>query len=118
MPSHQSSGKYMALLKAYTEEIRKLTNNPYFKFDEEDNVVDFNKREYLLDLPDYKLRKLCTKYKIPQKWARYSKVSKLLEQPKIWEDILLLIDEDKKNKINKEDLQAIADQQYAIEKQD
>ena len=30
-------------------------------------------------------------------------------------DILLLINEDKKNRIDKEDLQAIADQYYAIE---
>lgn len=107
----------MALLKARTEEIRKLSKNKYFKYDEEDNVVDFDKRDYLLDLPDYKLKKLCTKYKVPQKWARYSRVSELLKHPDIWEDILLLISEDNKNKIDKEDLQYIADQQYVIEAQ-
>lgn len=117
MPSHKASDKYMAILKAKTEEMRKLTKNKYFKYDEEDNVVSFDKRKYLYDLPDYKLRKLCSKYNIPQRWARDPKVSQLLREPNIWDDILLLIDEDKKNKICKEDLQNIADQEYAIEAQ-
>ena len=108
-----ASDKYMAMLKAKTAEMRKLTKNPYFKYDEEDRVISFEKREYLLDLPNYKLDKLCSKYKIPHKWARYSKVSELLKQPTIGEDILLLINEDRHYTISEEDLQAINDRGYA-----
>ena len=105
----------MAILKKRTEEMRVLTKNEYFKYDEEDNVVDFDKKEYLLQLPDYKLKKLCTKYKVPQRWSRYPKVMRLLKQPTIWEDILLLIDADKAMKISKEDQLFLEDQKYAIE---
>ena len=108
-----ASDKYMAMLKAKTAEMRKLTGNPYFKYDEEDRVISFEKKEYLLNLPNYKLEKLCSKYKIPHKWARYSKVSELLKQPTIGDDILLLISEDRHYTISEEDLQAINDRGYA-----
>ena len=77
------SDKYMQLLKAKTLEARKVTKNPYFKYDEEDNVVSFDKRKFLEDLPQYKLNKLCSKYRIPQKWARYSKISELAKKPNV-----------------------------------
>lgn len=49
------STRYLTLLKAETEKIRTATSNKYFKFDEEDGVKTFNKREYLLDQPKSKL---------------------------------------------------------------
>ncbi|GCD11508.1 hypothetical protein Ctaglu_31310 [Clostridium tagluense] len=39
------------LLKSETEKARIATVNKYLKFDEEDGVKPFNKREYLLDQP-------------------------------------------------------------------
>ena len=107
------SDKYMAMLKAKTKEMRKITKNPYFKYDEEDNVVSFENRTFLEDLPACKLNKLCTKYHISKKWAKYSKVSALLKQPNIHEDILQLIQENRHYNISEEDLQAIGDMAFA-----
>ena len=107
------SDKYMQLLKAKTLEARKVTKNPYFKYDEEDNVVSFDKRKFLEDLPQYKLNKLCSKYRIPQKWARYSKISELAKKPNIEEDILLMISENRHYEISDEDLEAIKSRSYA-----
>lgn len=107
------SNKYMELLKAKTEEMRALTSNPYFKYDEEDNVVSFEKRKFLEDLPKYKIEKLCNKFKIPHKWTQYSKISALLKEPTINEEILLLISESRHYDISPEDIKALEDAKYA-----
>ena len=52
------SSRYMTLLKQGTEKARKATSNQYFKFDEKDGFRTFNKKEYLLDQPKYKLYKI------------------------------------------------------------
>jgi transposase-like protein len=108
----KASDKYMAMLKAKTAEIRKLTKNPYFKYDADDHVESFDRRNYLSDLPTYKLEKLCTKYKISHKWAKYSKISALLKKQTIGDDILLLIMESKTDPISEEDRQAIQAKQF------
>lgn len=115
MPSHKASDKYMALLREYTETMRKKTKNPYFKYDAEDNVASFNKKEYLLDQPDYKIRRLCSKYKIPQRWARYQKVCALLRQPNIVDDIMDLIQEDRWYDISEEDRKYLGDRMFFFE---
>ncbi len=112
MPSHKASDKYMAMLRTYTEAMRKKTKNPYFKYDAEDNVVSFNKKEYLLDLPDVKLKKLCSKYRVPQKWARYMKVCELLRKPTIVDDIMELIREDRWYDISEEDRKYLGDRMF------
>jgi len=38
----------MNILIEETKKVREITKNKYFKFNEEDGVVTFNKREYLL----------------------------------------------------------------------
>ena len=50
-----SISRYMEILKEETEKARTAIDNPYFKFNEEDGVYSFNKREYLLDLPKSRL---------------------------------------------------------------
>ena len=45
----------MEVLKEETEKARTAIDNPYFKFNEEDSIFSFNKREYLLDLPKSRL---------------------------------------------------------------
>lgn len=104
--------KYMALLKQHTDEIRKVTKNPYFKYDEEDNVISFNKRKYLDSLPAYKLDQLRKQYKIPRYYARYCVISELLKEPDITETIMLLINEDKHIKVSDEDREYLASQAY------
>ena len=108
----KASGQYMAELKAKTEKIRELTRNKYFKFEKEDNVYSFDKRKFLEDTPEYKLQKLYRKYKLPTAWTRSSKISALLKQETIWDDILVLISENKRCPITEEDLKAIEAERY------
>lgn len=109
----KASCHYMGALKQKTESIRKLSKNKYFKYDEEDNVISFNKRIFLEDIPEYKFKKLCSKYKIPSKWAKYSKISELLKKDDIWDEILLLISETRHYDISEEDLKAIKAKEYS-----
>lgn len=59
------SSRYVSLLKDETEKMRTITHKPGLKFDEEDNVISFNKREYLISQGKSKLRKICSEHKIP-----------------------------------------------------
>lgn len=61
----------MEVLKVKTEKARVAIDNPYFKFNEE-NVLSFNKREYLLDLPKSRLYAIAKEYHIP----RYRKLAR------------------------------------------
>lgn len=45
------TSRYITLLKEKTKEARSILKNKYFKFDEEDNVIDFDKRKFLSDQP-------------------------------------------------------------------
>lgn len=100
------TGRYMQILKEETENIRKETYNIYFKFNEEDNAISFNKREYLLNIPKYKLYNLCKEYNIKKykKLATWCIVTKLLTLPNIDKIIHNLILQDRNIKINFEDL--------------
>lgn len=108
----KASGRYMSELKTRTEEMRALTKNKYFKYDEEDNVHSFDKRKFLEDIPQVKLQKLCKKYSIPNAWAKYSKITELMKKETIWDDILTLISENKRYNISEEDLKAIEAVKY------
>jgi len=113
------SGRYVALLKEETEKARSISANKYFKFDEEDGVKTFNKREYLTNLPKTKIYALCkecglTGYK---KLSMWSVISLLLKQPNIDLIIYKLLQEDRYYKIAEEDLAAIADGRFAIKKE-
>jgi hypothetical protein len=101
------SGKYMQQLKDMTEQAKKITMNPYFKYDQEDGIACFDKRLFLEDLPGYKLQILRRKYRLPKTWIKRSIINELLKKPDIDKDILALIYEDKHSKISEEDRQAI-----------
>ena len=91
------SGKYMNILIEETKKVREITKNKYFKFNEEDGVVTFNKREYLLDIPRYKLYNLCKEYNIKRfrKLAIWSIVTLLLKQSDIDIKIYQLLEKDR-----------------------
>ena len=75
----------MEVLKEETEKARDAVDSPYFKFNEEDGVLSFNKREYLLDPPKTRLYAIAKKCHIPRyrKLARWSLVSMILKQKNI-----------------------------------
>lgn len=75
------TGKYMSMLKEETEKLQQLTNSN-FTFNDEDNVSTFNKRDYLLNIPTYKLYELAKHYKITKykKLAKWCLASLLLKQ--------------------------------------
>ena len=91
------------LLKEKTLETKAITGKSYFKFNEEDGIESFNIRNFLNDLPDYKLDKLRTKYRIPKRYAKYAVISQLLTMPDINKQILLLIDTYKTKAMEDED---------------
>ena len=107
------SDKYIKLLEERTKQIRVNTKNPYFKYDNEDNVIGFDKRKYLEDLPKYKLEKLCSIYKIPHKWAKYCKISELLKQSDLSLEIEKLIIEDRHYLIDDEEQAKLSYSRYA-----
>ena len=112
----KASGQYMAMLKKKTTELRKAVGDEYVKFDSEDRVVSFNKRQFLESLPKCKLEVLRRKYKIDCHWPKFSVVGALCKQDGIENDILNLIYENKAAKHSEEDELAIKDRIYAAEK--
>lgn len=89
----KASGNYMKQLKDETENVRKATRIEDFKFNEEDGVNSFNKREYLLNLPEYRLYELAREYRIPKyrKLAKWPLATLLLKQKDINSTIYKLI---------------------------
>lgn len=110
------TSRYIKLLEEETEKARKATSNRYFKFNEEDGVTSFNKREYLLDQPKVKLYTIAKECKIThyRKLALWSLVTKILEQPNISDIIYKLLAEDRSYKIDDEDLEAMKSGRYRM----
>jgi hypothetical protein len=102
------------LFKEQTLAAREATNNRFFKFNEEDNVISFNRRKYLSEQPNTKLKRICKKYGIKYrcKWAKWSIIDIILKHPDIYKIIIELIDQDKHIKISEEDQQNINHQVY------
>lgn len=103
------SSRYMTLLKQETETARKTTKNKYFKFNEEDGVISFNKREFLTAQPKFVITQLCKDLKIKgyTKLPNYSRITYILKQPNIKEIIYKLIADRHTADIEEEDLLAI-----------
>lgn len=109
------TNRYVNLLKEETERARQATANRYFKFGEEDGAKTFNKREYLLNQPEYKLFEIAREAKIKgyRKLAKWSLISAILKQPNINDIIYRLLESDRHYKIDEEDLEAIRALRYA-----
>lgn len=108
------STRYITVLKAETEKIRQATSNQYFKFDEEDGVKTFNKREYLLAQSKTRLYAVCKAYGMRKykHLALYSLVSAILKLPDIEKIIYNLVVTDRHYKIAEEDLDAMQGAAY------
>ncbi len=112
----KTTGKYVSILKAETEAARIATENKFFKFNEEDGVKTFNKREYLSSIPKSKLYDICKECKFTgyRKLSAWSVISQLLKHPDINSIIYRLLESDRKNKIADEDLEYIKAGQFKI----
>lgn len=113
---HKPSGRYVSILQKETEKAREASENKYFKFDEEDGIKTFNKREYLSDIPKNKFYDICkacgmTGYR---KLARWSVITELMKRPDIDNIIYQLLQEDRHYKIAEEDLLAISKGKFTI----
>ena len=95
----QPTGKYMKMLKETTITMKTISNNE-FRFNDEDNVSSFNKREYILNIPQYKLYELARHYKIKKyrKLANWSIVSILTKEKDIDKTIYNIMLKDRINK--------------------
>lgn len=108
----QPTGRYLALLDKATKEIRRKTDNKFFKFDEEDRVVSFDHRKYIRETPVGKLRPIGKDYKIKgytrmTQWQLYSAIMNLPKKD-IDDIVIRLIAEDKTFNIYTEDIKYIA----------
>lgn len=105
------TGRYLALLDKATKEMRRKTDNKFFKFDEEDHVISFDHRKYIKETTVGKLRPYGKKYGIKgytrmKHWALYSAIMDLPKED--IEDIVCdLISNDKTYSIYLEDIRYI-----------
>lgn len=109
------STKYMNLLISETERARKINNNKYFKFNPEDNLTSFNKREYLLDQPKYKLRNMAKKIGIKgyMKLSVWNLVTEMLKSPNVADVLYQFISTDCHNRMDEEDVKKIKSGKYS-----
>ena len=110
------SGKYVSILQKETEKARAASMNKYFKFDEEDGLKTFNKREYLSDLPKNKFYAICKACGMIgyRKLARWSVITELMKRPDIDDIIYRLLQEDRHHKIAEEDMLAISKGKFTV----
>ena len=105
------TGRYLALLDKAIKEMRRKTDNKFFKFDEEDRVISFDHRKYIKETTVGKLRPYGKKYGIKgytrmKHWALYSAIMDLPKED--IEDIVCdLISNDKTYSIYLEDIRYI-----------
>jgi len=102
------TGRYLALLDQATKEMRRRTDNKFFKFDEEDRVISFDQRKYIKETPVGKLRPYGKKYGIKRysrmsHWELYSAIMNLPKKERA-EIVYDLIAQDKVFNIYTEDL--------------
>ncbi len=98
--------KYIDLLASMTSEARKEFNNKYLKFNEEDKVYNFKKKEYLYDCPRAWLEEIARERGIPYRHHTvplHSLVNNLLKQDDIDIIIVRLLLKEKKIHIEQED---------------
>lgn len=90
------------------------TGNEHFKFDEEDGFKNFDKREYLSDIPKTKLYAICRKCKLRgyTSMSRWTIVCNLMKHPDIETIIYRVFNKDRYYKIADEDLKAIKDSEF------
>lgn len=91
----KQTAKYTKKLIETTVASRVKSNNPYLKFNEEDGVQNFDKRYFMMHIPEYKKRKLAKILGIkpfsPTAISSKELKKKLLKHPKLKEGILELI---------------------------
>lgn len=111
-----ASTRYVTLLDIYTAKTRMISNNKYFKFNEEDGVRSFNKRAYLSDQPKSKLFNICKECKVTKyrKMGLWILVNTILKQPNIEDIIFKLISEEQHIKITQEDIDGMNDDFFRI----
>lgn len=104
------TSKYHNLLAAMTSEARKEFNNKYLKFNEEDRVYDFKKRDYLLDCPDSWVKEVARQHGIPyaKKVNKFNMVTQILKLEDIDSIIIQLLLKEKKIHIDAEDIDILA----------
>ena len=110
------SSKYVSTLQKETEKARAASANKYFKFDEEDGVKTFNKRDYLSDIPLTKFYAICKECGLVgyRKLSRWSVITELMKRPDIDSIVYRLLQEDRHYKIAEEDLIAIKDGRFVV----
>ena len=99
------TARYHNMLAAMTSEARLEFNNKYLKFNEEDKVYDFKKRDYLMDCPESWIKEVARQHGIPyaHKANKFTMISKILQLEDIEAVIVQLLLKEKKIHIEDED---------------
>lgn len=97
--------KYHNMLAAMTSEARLEFNNKYLKFNEEDRVYDFKKRDYLMDCPDSWTKEVARAHGIPyaHKVNKFNMITNILKLEDIDTIIIQLLLREKRIHIDAED---------------
>lgn len=100
------TAKYHNLLATITSEARREFDNKYLKFNEEDNVYEFKKREYLSNCPTSWIKEVARTHGIPYSRGvtKFSMISKLLQLEDINIVIAQLLLKEKKIHLENEDI--------------
>lgn len=108
------TGRYVSQLKKETKKARLATGNEHFKFDEEDGFKNFDKREYLSDIPKTKLYAICRECKLRgyTSMSRWTIVCNLMKHPDIETIIYRVLNKDRYYQIAEEDLKSIKDSEF------
>ena len=110
------SPHYIRVLKEQTKKARTAIDNPYFKFNEEDDVYSVNRREYLLDLPKIRLFEISKECHLTKsrKLVHWSLVLLILKQEKIKDIIYQQLVRDSSQLIDEEDLDVMRSSGYVL----
>jgi len=108
------TNKFLSLLKANTDKVRKETNNQFFKFSTDDSIYTFDHRAFLTVQPRSKLHKICRIHSIRgySEWTVRGIVVKILSFRDIDAIIASLIAGKRDSLVDDEDKKAIAASRY------
>lgn len=108
------SGRKVGELKKQTYAARKASGNKSFKFNSEDGFISFNKREFLLEQPKYRLFEIAKELGLKKyrKLAKWSIATMIMKADNCDEVIFKYINDHRLNPVDEEDIEAIKARAY------
>lgn len=116
MNKQKITKRYENQLKSNTNEARTVLNESRFKFREEDNVQNFNKKEILEKLPLTEINKMFRECgyrgRLYSKWTKTSRINAIAKHEKCNELIYKYLETKREKVLDDEDIKEINSQRY------